>query len=136
MNLLTSYLHRFCLFFKSKNKHNTVHHEDRPWGFFDQYTLNQKTTVKIIHIKAGQSTSLQYHRYRDERWIVLSGKGRIQIGKNILESEICGIYDVKARQEHRLIGDKNQDLVLLEIVFNYFDENDIVRIEDQYGRIN
>lgn len=114
----------------------SVYHEDRPWGSFDQYTHNQKSTVKIITVKAGQSTSLQYHHHRAEYWVVVSGKGSLCIGDNVYESEIGNMYEVALGAKHRISGSSDTSLTIMEISLGDFDEGDIVRVEDKYGRVN
>ena len=55
--------------------------EERPWGNFERFTLNEKTTVKIITVSAGEAISLQTHAGRDEFWRVLAGAGTITIDR-------------------------------------------------------
>ncbi|MGA7828202.1 MAG: phosphomannose isomerase type II C-terminal cupin domain [Geobacteraceae bacterium] len=106
----------------------------RPWGSFRQFTDNQQTTVKIINVTAGQRLSLQYHNHRDEFWVVLSGNPRITIGADVLDAAPGDEFTVPVNTLHRMEAPKN-DACILEIAFGDFDENDIVRLEDAYGRI-
>jgi mannose-6-phosphate isomerase len=55
-------------------------HFKKPWGSFDQYTLNERSTVKILTINPGASTSLQSHKHRKEFWVTLDKGIRVQIG--------------------------------------------------------
>ncbi len=121
---------------KGKSNSVNVYHEDRPWGSFDQYTHNQKSTVKIITVQAGQSTSLQYHHHRAEYWVVVSGKGSLHIGDSVYDSEVGKMYEVPLGANHRISGSPESSLTIMEISLGDFDENDIVRVEDKYGRVN
>jgi mannose-6-phosphate isomerase-like protein (cupin superfamily) len=56
-------------------------HGKKPWGSFDQYDLNERSTVKILTINPGLSTSLQSHKHRKEFWVALDKGIHVQIGK-------------------------------------------------------
>src|SRR3989338_4663707 len=75
--------HTICTYaFYTYQMEGLTHYEkeERPWGAFERFTLNEKTTVKIITVNAGEAFSLQTHEHRDEFWRVLSGSGVIHIG--------------------------------------------------------
>ncbi len=104
----------------------------RPWGYFERFTLNERTTVKLLHVKAGKRLSYQYHKNRSEFWKVVKGEVRAVLkGKPIRLSEGDSVK-VPARTPHRIEGIK--DAIVLEIAYGKFDEEDIVRIEDDYNR--
>ena len=107
--------------------------EVRPWGNFERFTLNEKTTVKIITVNAGQSISLQTHAHRDEFWRVLKGSGTVHINGKDTEAREGDTFFGKREQEHRITGCPG-GFICLEIAFGDFDENDIKRLEDNYGR--
>jgi len=107
--------------------------DERPWGNFERFTLNEKTTVKIVTVKAGEAISLQTHARRDEFWRVLSGSGIITIGSEHHKAHAGENYFGTRGLEHRVEGG-SEGLQLLEISFGDFDEKDIVRLEDKYGR--
>lgn len=112
-----------------------LHHfvENRPWGNFEQFTLNQVSTVKIITVTPGESLSLQKHSKRKEFWKVISGNGTISIDGIETPAVAGSIYTVPLQGTHRVSAGTNT-LVFLEIALGEFDENDIVRLEDKYGR--
>ena len=112
----------------------TSYIEKRPWGSFERFTLNEPSTVKIITVDPGEAFSLQKHKGRDEWWKILSGDGKVTIDGT--EKDItAGEEDfVPHGTEHRIKAGKSA-VVLLEIAFGEFDEDDIVRINDRYGRI-
>ncbi len=107
--------------------------EECPWGNFERFTLNEKTTVKIITVNEGQAISLQTHEHRDEFWHVIKGAGIIHIGNVEHQAHEGGSFFCPRGSEHRVTGGPG-GTVFLEIAFGDFDENDITRLEDKYGR--
>lgn len=107
--------------------------EERPWGEFERFTLNEKTTVKIITVNAGESISLQTHEHRDEFWRVLKGTGVIRINGEDRDAHEGDAFFCPRGSEHRVTGGAG-GTVFLEIAFGDFDEGDIERLEDRYGR--
>lgn len=107
--------------------------EVRPWGTFERFTLNEKSTVKIITVNEGEAFSLQTHSHRAEFWQVLSGQGTITIDGLVHEAAPGERYFVAQGSPHRAEGGKG-GLTFLEIASGDFDESDIIRLEDKYGR--
>lgn len=106
----------------------------KPWGQFDQFSLNELTTVKILSVNKGGSLSLQYHNNRSEFWRVISGHPLVTIDKNATVANPGDEFIINKLQSHRLEA-PNDDVQILEIAYGNFDENDIIRTEDNYGRI-
>lgn len=111
-----------------------TYHENRPWGEFFEFTRNTLSTVKIIVVKQNESFSLQTHEKRDEFWRVISGNGVIQIGEESVVATVGSEFYIPRGTKHRATC-SDQSLTLLEIAFGDFDENDIIRLEDRYGRV-
>ena len=109
--------------------------EKRPWGEFVQFTKNTPSTVKIITVKAGESLSLQKHGNRAEFWRVISGVGSIEIGDDSFSAKQNDEYFVPRGTTHRMSAG-TAPLIVLEIAFGDFDESDIERLEDRYGRVS
>ena len=107
--------------------------EERPWGNFERLTLNEKTTVKIITVREGHAISLQTHAHRDEFWRVIRGTGTIRICTADHEAREGMAFFCPRGSEHRVTGGPG-GATFLEIAFGDFDENDIKRLEDRYGR--
>lgn len=105
----------------------------RPWGMYERFTLNEKSTVKIITVKTGEAFSLQTHEHRDEYWKIISGSGTVIVGEIIHEANAGDEFFITQGSVHRAEGGM-EGLVFLEIAFGEFDEGDITRIEDKYGR--
>ena len=109
------------------------HEEKRPWGFFEQFTLNESTTVKIVHVDAEKELSLQKHAHRSEYWKVIEGNGTAIVGTEAREVNVGNVVEIPQGTLHRLKGGEN-GVAVLEISFGNFDENDIERVEDDFGR--
>ena len=105
----------------------------KPWGQFDQFSLNESTTVKILKVTKGSSLSLQYHKNRSEFWRVISGHPLVTIGEKKINANPDEELFIDKTQLHRLEA-PNDDVQVLEIAYGNFDENDIIRVEDKYGR--
>lgn len=108
--------------------------DERPWGGFERYTLNEVSTVKIIEVAPGQRLSLQRHEYRDELWVALDPGAVFEIDGESMEPSVGDRVLIRAGQTHRL-GSTGKGTRILEIAFGHFDEDDIERLEDSYGRV-
>jgi len=106
---------------------------ERPWGHFEQFTGNEETTVKVHTFKPNSAWSLQYHTKRSELWRILSGHAIVTIDDKKIEGKPGDEFMVPRLAKHRVeTGD--EAVQILEICYGDFDEEDIVRIEDKYGR--
>jgi mannose-6-phosphate isomerase len=108
---------------------------DKPWGRFEQYTHNLLSTVKIITVAPGGTLSRQYHHHRDELWVILDEGARVQLGQEVLEPETGEKVFIPRGTVHRLSATGEKEVRILEISFGEFDEEDIVRLDDVYGRV-
>ncbi len=106
---------------------------EKPWGGFIQYVLNQPVTVKILDIRAGEQVSYQYHHHRSELWIPLDAGACVNIEGEVQRPAPMEPVFIPQGAKHQLIGEAN-DYRILEIAFGHFDEEDIVRLTDKYGR--
>lgn len=122
----------FSSYTKRVENLENYHKEDRPWGEFEQFTLNEKTTVKIITVQAGEALSLQTHEHRAEFWRILSGEGAVEIAGEKKRAQPGDMFYIPQGHEHRVEGVST--IVFLEIAFGEFAEADITRLEDKYGR--
>ena len=106
----------------------------KPWGKFEEFSKNEKTTVKILTILPGRELSLQYHNKRSEFWLVLSGSCLVTIGNKKINAREGDQFKIDKKVKHRIKGGTKTSTIL-EISKGEFDEQDIVRLEDKYGRI-
>jgi mannose-1-phosphate guanylyltransferase/mannose-6-phosphate isomerase len=107
----------------------------RPWGWYDSVDAGEHFQVKRIGVKPGASLSLQKHHHRAEHWIVVSGTAEVTRGKEtFLLSENQSTY-IPIGEVHRLRNPGKVDLEMIEVQSGvYLGEDDIVRLEDNYGR--
>lgn len=113
--------------------HNTVH---RPWGTYTVLESGERFKIKRIEVKPGASLSLQMHHHRSEHWIVVSGMARVVNGQQELFINTNESTYIPAGHKHRLENPGLLTLVMIEVQSGeYLGEDDIVRFEDIYGRI-
>lgn len=105
----------------------------KPWGGFRQFTKDAPTTVKLIIVKPNEILSLQSHKKRSEFWRVVSGSGFFEVNGLGTEVKAGDEMEVALGAKHRMAGGAD-GMEILEISFGEFDEEDIVRYEDKYGR--
>ena len=107
----------------------------RPWGAYDSIDQGERFQVKRITVKPGARLSLQKHYHRAEHWIVVKGTALVTNGdKEILLTENQSTY-IPIGEVHRLENPGKSDLELIEVQSgSYLGEDDIVRLEDTYGR--
>ena len=111
-------------------------HVDKPWGSFDQFVLNTPCTVKILTCNPGQKLSLQRHRQRNELWVALDAGVVVELDGRILTPDKGSEIWLPAGSTHRLscASSCSSPVRVMEISLGHFDENDIERLEDVYGR--
>jgi mannose-6-phosphate isomerase len=107
---------------------------ERPWGQFEQFTLNEKTTVKIITVAPGGRLSLQRHSHRGEFWKVVDGPMDIEVGDRSWSAAAGENIWVPQGSTHRIGNSGTSPTRILEIAYGEFDEDDIERLEDDYSR--
>ncbi len=118
---------------------NIIEYEifERPWGFYKTTVLNEYFQSKIISIKPGHKLSLQSHNHREEHWIIAHGCGQIQVDKSFIEVRCGNSLFIPKGSKHRIINtDSKENLIITEVqIGDYFGEDDIIRYDDDYGRI-
>ncbi len=112
--------------------HRTVH---RPWGTYTTLENGERFKIKRIVVKPKASLSLQLHHHRSEHWIVVSGMAMVVNGEQEFMLNTNESTFIRAGHKHRLSNPGVIDLVLIEVQSgDYVGEDDIVRMEDIYGR--
>ncbi len=110
----------------------TVH---RPWGTYATLKQEDGYQVKRITVAPGQKLSLQYHHKRAEHWVVMQGRAIVQVGDDEYETGAGEYRYIPLGEKHRLTNIGDSELVLVEVqVGDYLGEDDIVRLDDVYGR--
>ena len=107
----------------------------RPWGSYDLIEQGERFQVKRIVVEPGAQLSLQKHFHRAEHWIVVKGTAEVICGEEtFLLTENQSAY-IPVGAVHRLFNPGKITLELIEVQSgSYLGEDDIVRLEDQYGR--
>ncbi len=118
---------------KKEKTNNKNIPEERPWGHFEVILDCSNHKIKKLYIKKGCCLSLQSHEQRNEYWIVVSGFGRVQLDDMERHLGVGGHILVPKKQKHRIWA--AVDMELIEIQMGVCDEKDIIRYEDDYGRI-
>jgi mannose-6-phosphate isomerase-like protein (cupin superfamily) len=109
---------------------------EKPWGHELIWALTDTYCGKVLFVRAGHSLSLQFHREKDESWLVQSGRCRIELGETgaaVLSEEIVGAgaaFHYPPGTVHRITA--IEDTTILEVSTPHLD--DVVRLEDAYGR--
>jgi cytidyltransferase-like protein len=111
----------------------------RPWGAFYNWDTGKKWHLKTIYVKPKSRLSLQYHNHRSEHWVLVEGEAsavtRAKNGKEKLTPLVYGkAFWVEQGTPHRLVSKKGG--VIVEVALGKFDENDIVRLHDDYDRVH
>ena len=106
----------------------------KPWGNFRQFTLNEVSTVKILTVEPHQCLSKQSHRNRDEMWVALDEGAEVELDDKRFKPEKGQEILIPRGTVHRLFA-YDTTCRMLEISFGIFDEDDIIRYEDAYGRL-
>ena len=121
---------------KTKREEHTLHRKvHRPWGWYDSIDEGGRFKVKRIQVKPKASLSLQKHHHRAEHWIVVTGTAEITNGDKVLTlTENQSTY-IPLGEVHRLANPGSIPLEIIEVQSgSYLGEDDIVRLEDGYGR--
>lgn len=112
-----------------------MEYSERPWGSYQ--VLDEGTTYKVkrIVVKPGKRLSLQRHSKRSEHWLIISGHARITINDSIQDYSIETSVDIAIGDAHRVENIGAEDLIFIEVqTGTYFGEDDIERLEDDFGR--
>jgi len=122
---------------KSQNRREAVEHRRvyRPWGYYQSVDNGTRYQVKRILVKPGARLSLQKHFHRAEHWVVVKGTAEVTIGEDIRTIHENESVYIPIGSVHRLGNPGKIPLELIEVqVGSYLGEDDIIRLNDVYGR--
>ena len=108
---------------------------DRPWGRYEvlQEAANHK--VKSIHVSPGKRLSYQRHQKRSEHWYVVDGSGEVTLDGKVQVVSVGSVIQVSQGALHRISNTGTKELIFIEVqTGTYFGEDDIERVEDDFGR--
>ena len=108
---------------------------DRPWGTYEVLATSDTHQVKRIVVKPGQRLSYQTHEQRSEYWVIVSGTGTVTLEEQDAMCLAGDAFIVDEGMPHRISNTGTEDLVFIATQLGiYFGEDDIVRLEDDFGR--
>ncbi len=111
-------------------------HAERPWGTYSVLDEAADHKVKRIVVHPGKRLSYQRHEKRAEHWFVVAGTGTVTLDGTDLEVGAGTAVDIDFGAAHRVANTGGEDLVFIEVQRGtYFGEDDIERLEDDFGRI-
>jgi len=107
----------------------------RPWGTYEIILKEDTYLVKRIIVLPNKRLSLQYHNHRAEHWTIVQGVGVVTLGNKKINVEANQNLFIEIKQLHRIENIGENDLIFIETqVGTILSEDDIVRIEDDFGR--
>lgn len=111
--------------------------DHRPWGWFESLVLSDGFQVKRIYVKPGAALSLQSHKHRSEHWVVVDGIAQVTISEETKLVKSGESVFVPLGAVHRMENPGKVPMILIEVQIGiYLGEDDIVRYEDKYSRLN
>jgi mannose-6-phosphate isomerase-like protein (cupin superfamily) len=109
--------------------------DHRPWGYYETISESSDSKVKRINVYSGKRLSLQRHKQRDEHWYVIEGIGLVRLNDEEFKLQSGDSIDIPRSASHRITNHGQDNLVFIEVqTGEYFGEDDIERIEDDFGR--
>ncbi len=110
--------------------------DSRPWGTWEVLATGDRYTVKRISVLPGHRLSLQYHQHRSEHWTIVQGLAEVELDDVVHLMSPGEHVHIPVGALHRVRALGSERLVFLEIqVGEILDENDIIRVSDDYGRL-
>jgi len=111
---------------------------ERPWGNYTVLSDNAPDhKVKCIVVHPGKRLSYQKHAKRAEHWFIVSGNATVTLDGEVIELAAGQAVDIPLGAAHRIANDGTADVVFIEVQHGtYFGEEDIVRLEDDFGRVD
>jgi len=113
----------------------TLERDERPWGSYEVVLDAPDHKVKQIVVKPGKRLSYQKHARRAEHWFIVRGNGTVTLDDTPVPVAPGTAVDIALGASHRIENTGDDDLVFVEVQHgDYFGEDDIVRLEDDFGR--
>jgi mannose-6-phosphate isomerase len=116
---------------------NSTKYDERPWGNFTVLDEGENYKVKRIEVLPGKRLSYQKHAQRAEHWMVVQGTGKVTLDGQDIVLNAGEVVDIPIGAAHRIENPGDVKVVFIEIQRgSYLGEDDIVRLQDDFGRIN
>ena len=108
----------------------------RPWGGYQKLFQESEVWVKRVEVAPGERLSLQKHKHRSEKWVVVSGQGAVTVANLTVTVAPGSVVDIPVGCVHRIANlSEKEPLVFIEVACGKkLTEEDIVRLEDDYQR--
>jgi mannose-1-phosphate guanylyltransferase / mannose-6-phosphate isomerase len=107
----------------------------RPWGWYQRIDIGEGFQAKRIHVSPGGRLSLQKHKHRAEHWVVIRGEAEVTVDSAVMTLRVNESVHLPLGAVHRLVNVGVEPMELIEVqIGSYTGEDDIIRIEDIYGR--
>ena len=126
---------------KDPDSHMTLYNEDNcaridtPWGYFETLQETDISKLKLLSVLPNQKISLQKHEHRRETWYIINGKAEVTKGEKKITLQTGDSIIIEQNEVHRLENLGEELLQVIEVqTGSYFGEDDIIRLEDSYGR--
>jgi mannose-6-phosphate isomerase-like protein (cupin superfamily) len=120
-----------------KDSVNSPRFDRRPWGTFTVLDEGEGFKVKRIEVLPGKRLSYQKHAQRAEHWVVVNGTAKVTLDDREIIVETGQAVDIAVGSAHRVENPGRELLVFIEVQRgNYLGEDDIVRLQDDFGRVS
>ena len=114
---------------------NPIETDQRPWGHYEVLLDSSDCKVKRITVKPTGRLSYQKHQHREELWTIIAGTAHITLNDKITSHQPGEVIHIPKGALHRIENQGEEDVIFIEIQRGtYFGEDDIIRVEDNYGR--
>ena len=114
---------------------NSHDESQRPWGHYEILQESAIHKTKCIYVLPGKRLSYQRHQKRAEHWFIVQGDAKITLNGDSFEMSSGDSIDIEVGDLHRIENIGSQDVIFIEVqTGSYFGEDDIERIEDDFGR--
>ncbi len=112
-----------------------LEYDDRPWGNYQVLEDSPNHKIKRLTVAPGQRLSYQRHQRRAEHWFIVAGQATVTLDGELHRVDTFAAIDIPRAAAHRVANEGHVDLVIIEVQHgDYFGEDDIERLEDDYGR--
>ncbi len=113
-----------------------IEESTRPWGKYQKFFHDDAIWVKRLEVSPNSRLSLQKHQHRREKWIIVQGQGLAIIDGQQMYVTAGSVLDIPLGAWHRMCNPYDDPLVFIEVASGeYLGEDDIVRLEDDYNRV-
>jgi mannose-6-phosphate isomerase len=121
---------------KKLRKPYVLEEDHRPWGYYQVISDDPDLKVKKIFVYPGKRLSLQRHQFRTEHWFIIHGQAIVTLDSRETYLEAGKSLDIPRGALHRIMNTGLEILAFVEVqTGDYFGEDDIERVEDDYGRV-